>query len=329
LNFALALKEKARLLMQGAQINQYPMSSKITQEKYDLVKIERLKHFLESATEKGRPKFYEVFVDNLKAVDKTSDPEAFDEYLVYMSDDTRMVKVLIYTSTENCPRNDKFIFTVTSQEKERDDKRRQELSGFEIEEKIQSVVQQEREKMNTELLKKELQEIKEELEEAETYIEDLEKKLVEAKNTKVSAKENFGEVVSLALESIVRRNTHLLSGIPMIGQGLAGVVEQDNKRLEDTALNSASAIQERNVTFKRVVNDDEDKASAKSTISKEDGETLDYFKTLREAFSGEEMVQVLQIIGVLSYQKESIPSVLELLKDEKGEDETEVSLAAA
>jgi hypothetical protein len=149
--------------MQDAKINPIPMSSKITQEKYDLVKIERLKHFLESAAEKGRPKFYEVFVDNLKAVDKTSDPEAFDEYLVYMGDDTRMVKVLIYTSTESCPRNDKFLFTVTSPDKEREEKRRGELSGLEVEEKIHAVVQQEREKMATELLKKELQGIDEEI----------------------------------------------------------------------------------------------------------------------------------------------------------------------
>src|SRR5689334_10945369 len=99
------------------------MSSKITQEKYDLVKIERLKHYLESSQEKGKPKFYEIFVDNLKAVDKTSDPDQFDEYLVYMSEDTRMVKVLIYTSTENCPRNDKFLFIVTSPENEREEKR--------------------------------------------------------------------------------------------------------------------------------------------------------------------------------------------------------------
>ena len=122
------------------------MSSKITQEKYDLVKIERLKHYLESSHEKGKPKFYEIFVDNLKAVDKTSDPEQFDEYLVYMSEDTMMVKVLIYTSTENCPRNDKFLFTVTSPEREREEKRKQELSGIEIEEKIHSVVQQERDR---------------------------------------------------------------------------------------------------------------------------------------------------------------------------------------
>lgn len=295
------------------------MSSKITQEKYDLVKIERLKHFLESAYEKGKPKFYEVFVDNLKAVDKTSDPEAFDEYLVYMSDDTRMVKVLIYTSTENCPRNDKFIFTVTSPEKERDERRKQELSGIEIEEKIHSVVQQEREKMNTELLKKEIAQLKEELEESDTYIEQLEKKLEETRNTKATAKENLGEVFSLALENMIRRNTHLLGGIPLVGQGLAGVVEQDNKRLEEAVSNSPRAIEERQVTFKKMY--DSEKPTSGNTISKEDHETLDYFNSLRQAFTETELLQVLEIISTLSYTKECIPAVLDLLKEEGEETE--------
>lgn len=304
------------------------MSSKITQEKYDLVKIERLKHYLEAAAEKGRPKFYEVFVDNLKAVDKTSDPEVFDEYLVYMGEDTRMVKVLIYTSTEACPRNDKFIFTVSSPEKEREDKRRQELSGFEIEEKIQSVVQQEREKMSTELLKKELRETQEDLEEAEKYIEELEKQLVEAKNTKATAKQNFGEVVSLALESMIRRNSHLLNGIPLVGQGLAGVVEQDNKRLEDTALNSPSAIEERNVSFKRMSSDEEKQMPPKASISKEDQETLAYFQSLRHAFTESELLQVLDIISALSQDKESIASVLDLLQGDEEDEEQAQTLSA-
>lgn len=295
------------------------MSSKITQEKYDLVKIERLKHFLESAYEKGKPKFYEVFVDNLKAVDKTSDPEVFDEYLVYMGEDTRMVKILIYTSTENCPRNDKFIFTVTSPEKERDERRKQELSGIEIEEKIHSVVQQEREKMNTELLKKEIAQLKEELEESDTYIEQLEKKLEETRNTKVTAKENLGEVFSLALENMIRRNTHLLGGIPLVGQGLAGVVEQDNKRLEEAVSNSPRAIEERQVTFKKMY--DSEKPTSGNTISKEDHETLDYFNSLRQAFTETELLQVLEIISTLSYTKECIPAVLDLLKEEGEETE--------
>jgi hypothetical protein len=286
------------------------MSSKITQEKYDLVKIERLKHYLESAYEKGKPKFYEVFVDNLKAVDKTSDPEAFDEYLVYMGEDTRMVKVLIYTSTENCPRNDKFIYTVTSPDKERDERERQELSGIE------------REKMQTELLKKDLEKMREELDDAESYIEDLEKKLEETRNSKVTAKENLGEVVSMALEGMLRRNTHLLNGIPMLGQGLAGIVEQDNRRLEEAHNNSSTAIEERKATFKRVSND-EDVATfkPKQTVSKEDQETLNYFQTLRQAFSEPELLQVLDIISMLSSQRESIPSVLELLKEESEDEE--------
>jgi len=133
------------------------------------------------------------------------------------------------------------------------------------------------------------------LKEAETYIEQLEKQLVEAKNTKVSAKENFGGVVSLALESVVRRNTHLLSGIPLVGQGLAGVVEQDNKRLEDTAMNSPKAVEERNATFKRVVNEGEKQTPVTAAISKEDQETLAYFQSLRQAFTGSELLQVLEV----------------------------------
>jgi hypothetical protein len=298
------------------------MSSKITQEKYDLIKIERLKHYLESAAEKGRPKFYEVFVDNLKAVDKTSDPEAFDEYLVYMGEDTRMVKVLIYTSTEACPRNDKFIFTVTSPDKEREEKRRGELSGIEVEEKIHAVVQQEREKMATELLKKELQETKEELEEAESYIDELEKKLAEARSTKAVQKESLGEVVSLALESMIRRNSHLLSGIPLVGQGLAGVVEQDNKRLESVS-QTPSLGEEAKVSFKRVRSDEP--STSTESVSEEDKQTLEYFQSVRQAFTEPELIQVLEIIAVLSNQKESISSVLELLKEE-GENETNAAL---
>jgi hypothetical protein len=92
--------------------------SKITTERYDPIRIERIRHYLESNTEKGKPKFYEIFVDNLKAVDKTDDIGCFDEYKMYMDENTQMIKILIYTSTENCPRNDKFIFSVhNAQEK--------------------------------------------------------------------------------------------------------------------------------------------------------------------------------------------------------------------
>lgn len=186
------------------------------------------------------------------------------------------------------------------------------------------MVQQERDKINTELLKKEIAQLKEELEESDTYIEQLEKKLEETRNTKATAKENLGEVFSLALENMIRRNTHLLGGIPLVGQSLAGVVEQDNKRLEEAIANSPQAIEERQVTFKKMY--ESEKPTSSNTISKEDQDTLDYFNSLRQAFTEPELLQVLEIISTLSYTKECIPSVLDLLKEE-GEGETENSQA--
>lgn len=295
------------------------MSSKITQEKYDLVKIEKLKHYLESASEKGKPKFYEIFVDNLKAVEKTSDPESFDEYLVYMGEDTRMVKVLIYTSTETCPRNDKFIFIVTNPDKEKEERRRQELSGIEIEEKIQAVVQQEKEKMNIELLKREVERLEGELDDSEKYIEELEKKLEETKQEKVTSKGNLGEIVSMAFESMLRRNTHLLGGIPLVGEGLAGLVEQDNRRLHDPNASSTQAPDKSKAGFEKV--NEGDKSATGYQVSKEDQEMLGYFNSLRQAFTQKELLQVFEIIGMLSYSKDDITHVLGYLKGEGPEEE--------
>ena len=106
--------------------------SSITTEKYDPVKLERLKYFLEANAERGKPKYFEIFVDNLKAVDKNNDPACFDDYTMYLNEDSKMVKVLIYTTTENSPRNDKFIYNIVNdtEEKKKNEKQNQELSGI-------------------------------------------------------------------------------------------------------------------------------------------------------------------------------------------------------
>ena len=112
----------------------------------------------------------------------------------------------------------------------------------------------------------------------------------------------------------------------MIGQGLAGVIEQDNKRLEETALNSPIAVEERKVSFKRVVEDEEKGQAVKGAISKEDQETLDYFGSLRQAFSESELLQVLDIISSLSQDKDSIPTVVDLLGGEEDEEDQDTTM---
>ena len=44
----------------------------VTNDVYDQLKIDKLKHFLEAQAERGQAKPFEIFVDNLKVVSKTS-----------------------------------------------------------------------------------------------------------------------------------------------------------------------------------------------------------------------------------------------------------------
>jgi hypothetical protein len=86
------------------------MSSKITAEKFDEIRLEKIKHHLESLIEKGKPRFYEIYVDKLKVVEKTDDLNQFDDYKIYLDGKTKMIKLLLYSSCESSPRNDKFFF---------------------------------------------------------------------------------------------------------------------------------------------------------------------------------------------------------------------------
>lgn len=277
----------------------------IVNQKYNGAKINLLHQVLQSDAEEGRPREYDIVVDDLKVVRRTTDPDKFFLHEDFISGDTKTVIITIYEGTSK--RNTRYFFAL----KEGAEEDKATLSG--LENVMNDKMLQQRREWEHEQLQKELAELKEEMDEQEAYIEKLEGMLQEEKGKKASIKDSWGDVMSVALEGMVRRNSHLLGGIPMIGQGLAGVIEQDNKRLEDTQANSSQAIEERKVTFQKVG----EREGVASTLfpSKEDQETLTYFRTLKETFSEAELMQVLEIIGMLSYNKESIASVVELLKE--------------
>jgi hypothetical protein len=274
--------------------------SKITTEKYETVKMERLKHYLESNDERGRPKFYEIFVDNLKAVEKTSDPACFDDYLMYMNDDTRVIKVLIYTSTENCPRNDKFIYTVVNpeEEKRRTEKTSQELNGLELQSRIDAAIQTERERNNMEKLKSELGEVKQKLEEAEEYIETLEEELEDQKSKKHSWREvQLGNVLSVFLEETAKRNPSLIKNIPVLG-ALSGLHSESN-----TATNTAASDTEASFTKKPNDSNDEKVIAGK----------LAFVTEMEAAFSEAELVKVIETIRGMAQDHSLIDTLHDLI----------------
>lgn len=203
------------------------MSSKITTEKYDVIRFEKIRHHLESLAEKGKARFYEIYVDNLKVVDKTDDVNCFDDYKMYMDDKTQMIRVLLYSSCETSPRNDKFIFSVHSGEE------KNVLGEVDVQNKINLAINSERERMKIESLEKELAVATEELEDAQDYIEVLQEQIEKIQQQKAddSKQIKLGMVASVAIEELIKRNPNVITNIPLLGS-LSGVFRDDKKQIE-------------------------------------------------------------------------------------------------
>ena len=281
--------------------------SKITTERYDPVRIERIRHFLESNAEKGKSKFYEIFVDNLKAVEKTDDIGCFDEHKMYMDENTQMIKILIYTSTENCPRNDKFIFSVRNPQEE---KRQEQLNGIDFQNKIDSAIQQERERTQLLQLQKELTATKTELKEAEEYADSLQDKLEQTqlefkqfKEKRISLSEmNTGRLVGFMTNYFIKTYPSLAQKVPVLST-LSGYLTDDAESpdqlgdLLNTSPESSVSFSKKNEDVDIPENDNEEKYK------------LAFFREMEDNFSIEQLKQVCEIIKGLQAQPDQITIV--------------------
>jgi hypothetical protein len=272
-------------------------------EKYDVAKIEQLKMFLEQNTERGKPRYYEIFVDNLRVIEKTNDVAEFDNFQNFMNEDTSLIKILLYSSNGESPKNDKFIYRV----KEEDSKSKEQgLSGVEVTERIQTALQMEKEKWDNNLTKKELEEAEERIEELEKYSEQLEAKIIELKqNQNKLGGIHLGEIAGVALEALLRNNTQLLSKYPLT-KGLAGVIEQDNKQKTNFESNSTgSSTADSEVSFSEVNETNE----AEKELSK-------MLREIMLAFSGEgEFSNVMTILTEMAGNKPLIQSTLQFIQN--------------
>src|SRR5690349_7431209 len=155
------------------------MTMPVTNDVYDQLKIDKLKHFLETQFEKGHPKPFEIFVDNLKVVAKTEDPKEFDSYEFYMNEDTEKVRILIYNSSLS-PRNDQYCFMV-----QKNIGSTKSLNGLgEIENIVQEKLAARDREHEMNKLREELEATKLELEESEDYADKLEKEIQYLKENK-------------------------------------------------------------------------------------------------------------------------------------------------
>lgn len=202
----------------------------VTNDNYDQLKIDKLRHFLEAQAEKGQAKPFEIFVDNLKVVAKTDDPKEFDSYEFYMNEDTEKVRILIYNSNLS-PRNDQYCFMVQKTVGGKS------LNGLgEIENIVQEKLAARDREHEMNRLREELEATKQELAETEETCEQLEKELEQVKANKFKLKNiDLGELASVAMEGMIRRNPQFLTKLPG-GEALAGVIMQDNQEQQSRML---------------------------------------------------------------------------------------------
>ncbi len=288
-------------------------------DNFDQNKIDRLKNHLSTMAEKNKAKFFEIFVDTLKAVPKTDEISDFDAYEDYINVDTEQIKIIIY-NTALSPRNDQYVFILKA--KSREDALNMGLNGTPIQKFSKNSISQWREnkvqkseqEIEIQNLKRENARLEKELEEKDECIEALEK-LVE----KTKKGNNFfngyhiGDILGVAVEGIVTRNKGKLANIPLLS-GLAGLT----KREEPNANEKKEADAE--VSFQKM-----DEQNSTSQLNAEEVGQLKLMKEIQSRFKENEFGLIMDIIDACSLNKEFINEILiflaELSQEENEEEE--------
>lgn len=267
----------------------------VTNDKYDQLKIDRLKHFLQEMAGKGQPRPFEIFVDSLKVVPKTDDPKEFDSYEYYMNEDTEKIRILIYNSGLS-PRNDQYCFYVQQNKPEKPLSGLGDLDGI-IQEKLSA---RDREYELTRI-RQELEDTKLQLEEAEEYAETLEQQLKDAQSNKYKlGKLNLVELGGAVLENLAVKNSPLLDKM-----GLSGLLGTNAA----TVNTETGRTEETEVQFQKKETDSGDS----NPLNPEHLQYIPILQQLSDAFKKPELEIVMQVLGRFSQEPDKLITVAELL----------------
>jgi hypothetical protein len=269
----------------------------VTNDNYDQLKIDKLKHFLEEMSGRGLARPYEIFVDNLKVVPKTDDPKEFDNYEYYMNEDTEKIRILIYNS-QHTPRNDQYCFYI---QRHNVQKPVSSLNGLgEIETIVQEKLSAREKEYELARLQKELEDTKQQLEESEEYAEELERQLDEAKSNKYKlGKLDLVDLGTIVLGKFAEKNADVLSKVGL--QGLSG-----NKELTENLTPETEATFQKKAT-------DNNNSNQSSTLNPESLQYIPVLQNLDQAFEKEDLEIVMLILQKFTEEPAHLKTVAELL----------------
>ena len=283
-------------------------------DNFDQNKIDRLKSHLANMAEKNKAKFFEIYVDNLKAVPKTDEMSDFDAYEDYINVDTEQIKIIIYNSALS-PRNDQYVFLLKA--KTREDAQTIGLSGVPLPKYSQTSISAWREKQHhkdeqqqeIQRLKREINDLKSEREDLYHKIEELETDIIKVKkNTNVIGGLHMGDILSVAVEGFVNRNKESISKNPLLA-GLAGLAKSS------TTSTDTSKEEETEVNFQKVEN------QPAQALTQEDAMLLELIKRIRSHFSEHEFDSLMEITDIVSKDKSLLDELLAFVNEQEQEEQ--------
>ena len=205
-------------------------------ERYNPDQIELIKQSLQQLKDAGKPRFYEIKVDGLQMVGRTTDISHFDSFEQAITEDTEEVKFMLYQGTSH--KYDSFthvfkenIMPVQAVQPSLND----------IPELLEDKVKQALRERDVVDYRKRITELEEELEDNKDYAEALEKQLealqkqVEILTLSETSKNRNHDLILALLSKgteFIKRNPQVLNNIPLLGETLAGDVQRQNKEEE-------------------------------------------------------------------------------------------------
>ena len=259
---------------------------------YNSEKVALLKQLLLNSKENGKPIDYEIRVDAMRAVPRTNDPEQFDRHEDFIDADTGSVTILLYEGASR--NNNRHIFLMKDEPKS--EPKNKPLSGIEVDKMVNEKVEEIKQQMKYDQLKKENQEQKEEIKEAYGTIDKLRKMITDMENQKGINSLNWGKMAGAAAEAIIRNNPHIIAKIPG-GETLAGIIVEDNKKQEQVA---SEPDKETEATFSKKPADTE------PPLTEDEKKYRQILQYWEENFDQEELNHVTDIINTLVDKPEAI-----------------------
>jgi hypothetical protein len=287
-----------------------------TVDQYSESRIDKLKTLLRDKKESGVNRWFEIFVDNLRVVQKTDNLDEFDKYKRYVDEGTGQVKIVVYYSATS-PKNETYQYTQDEEEvsysknrpvngadlqemvNEKLEAREQEFiwrtKQMEFQRKIESL--QESMLAQQKEYDKQLKEKDEEIGDAEEYTDELQKRVKELEAALSKKAIPFGQLLSAGAEHFLRSNAHRLKKIPLLG-GIATMFNAGDG-------NSSQPDQAGGADMSFTPAEDDSPKRTDAEIR-----TLEWFSTIESAFSPTQMQQYIQLTELLVHAPAHIEPLL-------------------